>query len=205
MSMAAARSGAAGVRVNGVGNIMAVSKRLEIPIIGIEKLYSPSSRVYITPTYESVRRVCRAGADIVALDCTGRRRPMAASLAEILERAKHEYDGVIMADVATLAQGHRAAELGVHVVATTLYGYTEDTRGCEGPPLKLLQNLVRELDIPVILEGWVRTPSEVKRAFDLGAHAVVVGTAITGIEFLVEHFLIAVPRGKRRERRAYFD
>jgi N-acylglucosamine-6-phosphate 2-epimerase len=108
----------------------------------------------------------------------------------------------LMADVATLKDGIPAAELGADLVATTLYGYTDTTRKRHGPAFELLRDLVRQVKIPVVLEGWVRTPDEVRKAFDLGAYAVVVGTVITNIEWLVHRFVEATPRVQRRPRRS---
>ena len=64
-------------------------------------------------------------------------------------------------------------------VATTLYGYTAETAGMRGFSLSLLEELVRRIDIPVIVEGHINEPADVRRALDMGAHAVLVGSAIT--------------------------
>ena len=103
-----------------------------------------------------------------------------------------------MADVATAEEGLAAAELGADLVATTLHGYTRATSRCEGPAFDVLSQLVRQSRVPVILEGRVRSPADVRRAFDLGAYAVVVGTAITGVEWLVREFSAATMRSRQR-------
>jgi N-acylglucosamine-6-phosphate 2-epimerase len=201
LSLAAERSGAAAVRINGASNIREVRRRVRVPIIGIEKQPVADTPVYITPTFASLRRVLKSGADIVALDGTGRRRPGGQSLAEIIRRAKLELGATIMADVATVEEGLSAAELGADVVATTLHGYTRATGRCEEPAFDVLSQLVRQSRVPVILEGRLRSPADVRRAFELGAFAVVVGTAITGIEWLVREFAAATPCGRQRRRR----
>jgi N-acylglucosamine-6-phosphate 2-epimerase len=63
-------------------------------------------------------------------------------------------------------------------VATTLSGYTSDSPEREEPDLDLVKELV-ESSVPVVAEGHVRTPEQVRELFNGGAHAVVVGTAIT--------------------------
>jgi N-acylglucosamine-6-phosphate 2-epimerase len=103
-----------------------------------------------------------------------------------------------LADVATAEEGLAAAELGADLVATTLHGYTRATSRCEGPAFDVLSQLVRQSRVPVILEGRVRSPADVRRAFDLGAYAVVVGTAITGVEWLVREFSAATMRSRQR-------
>lgn len=190
----AEEQGASGVRIRGVRDIRVVRRAAHIPIIGIEKISDPDSDVYITPTIESVRRVYRAGAQIIAMDATERLRPRGQTLADIIAATKDSPDALLMADVATLQQGVEAARLGFDIVGTTLCGYTKETSHCTGPAIQLAKQLVREIDIPVILEGRVREPDQVRRAFDLGVYAVVVGTAITDFESLARRFIDACPR-----------
>jgi N-acylglucosamine-6-phosphate 2-epimerase len=199
LALAVQQQGAVGVRVNGSRNIGAVRKAVTIPIIGIEKRSLENFPVYITPTFASLRRVARAGADIVALDCTRRPRPKGQSLPEIIARARRESNAPLMADVATVSDGLQAADLGVDLIATTLYGYTEETLNARGPAFRLLRSLVRENRLPVVVEGRLHKPDDVKRAFDLGAFAVVVGAAITGVEWLVQRFAAATPRAERNQ------
>jgi N-acylglucosamine-6-phosphate 2-epimerase len=195
MAAVAEEQGAVAVRIRGVCDIRAVRRTVHIPVLGIEKINDPDSEVYITPTLESVRRVHRAGAQIIAMDATERPRPSGQPLAEIVAAAKANFDGLLMADVATLRQGVMAARLGFDMVGTTLCGYTADTKHCKGPAFDLARRLVQEVDIPVILEGRVHEPDHVRRAFDLGVHAVVVGTAITDFEWLSRRFIQACPNG----------
>ena len=203
LAAVAEEQGAVGVRIRGARNIRAVRRAVQIPVIGIEKINYPASDVYITPTMESVRRVQRAGAQIIAIDATERPRPHRQVLADTIKKAKGEFKALIMADVATLQQGLEAARLGVDLVGTTLCGYTEETQHCQGPALELAGSLVRELNIPVILEGRLHQPDQVRKAFDLGVHAVVVGTAITDIDWLIQRFISACPTsqaGKRKQK-----
>jgi N-acylglucosamine-6-phosphate 2-epimerase len=190
----AEEQGAVAVRIRGVRDIRAVLRTVHVPVLGIEKINDPDSEVYITPTLDSVRRVHRAGAQIIAMDATERPRPRGQPLAEIVAAAKANFEVLLMADVATLRQGVEAARLGFDMVGTTLCGYTEGTRHCKGPAFDLARRLVREVDIPVILEGRVHEPGHVRRAFDLGVHAVVVGTAITDFEWLSRRFIQACPK-----------
>lgn len=205
LAATAGEQGAVGVRIRGTGNIRAVRRAVNIPVIGIEKINDPDSEVYITPTLESVRRVYRAGAQIIALDATERPRPRHQSLAHIIEIAKANFDALIMADVATLQQGVEAARLGVDMVGTTLCGYTKETSHCKGPALDLARQLVRKIDIPVILEGRVHNPADVRKAFALGVYAVVVGTAITDVEWQARQYIMASPRGQRRSGKTHTE
>lgn len=59
------------------------------------------------------------------------------------------------------------------------------------PDLPLLRALVEKLDRPVLAEGRYGTPAAVRAALDAGAHAVVVGTAITDPFTLTRRFAAA--------------
>ncbi len=202
MAVTANEQGAVAVRIRGVPDIRSVCRVVHIPVLGIEKINDPESDVYITPTFESVQRVYRAGAQIIAMDATERPRPRHQSLASIVTAAKDNFDALLMADVATIRQGVEAQRLGFDMVGTTLCGYTEDTKQCSGPAFDLAGRLVREVDIPVILEGRVHEPEHVRKAFDLGVYAVVVGTAITDFEWLSRRFIEACPRAKSQKSEA---
>lgn len=189
----AEQNGAAGVRIDTPDNIAAVRSATTIPIFGIYKIISPGSDVYITPTFDAARTVASAGADVIAIDATGRIRLNDESIATIRERIRSELDLPAMADVATFDEGLRAAEdLGFDFVSTTLSGYTSETNGnLSRPDFTLIEQLSGKISVPVIAEGRLRSPDDVRRAFDCGAFAVVVGNAITGIDSLVRDFVAA--------------
>ena len=143
---------------------------------------------------EEVRAIEAAGADLVAVDGTARPRSAgaAATPAELIAqvRAAHP-DLPVMADVAELAEGVSAAAAGADIVATTLSGYTGPPPPPAGPDLVLVEALVASQPRPVIAEGRYATPEEVRAAFAAGAHAVVVGTAITDTLALARRFVAA--------------
>jgi N-acylglucosamine-6-phosphate 2-epimerase len=197
MALTAEQQGAVGVRLNSATHIAAVHKQLSIPIIGLEKVVAPGSDVYITPTFAVAERIAQSGAQIIALDATQRPRPNGETIDRLLARIRQELHRPVMADVATFAEGVRAAEMGADLLATTLCGYTQESAGTSLPAFALLEQLANHLRLPIICEGGVATPDEVRRAFDCGAFAVVVGTAITGITQLVKNFVAATPRGRK--------
>ncbi len=98
----------------------------------------------------------------------------------------------VMADIATFEEGLFAADCGVEIVATTLCGYTTESKGESLPAFNLLEKLAGRLRIPVICEGGVALPEQAREAFRCGAFAVVVGTAITGVDQLVRRFVTAI-------------
>ena len=79
VAQAAVVGGAAGIRVQGLDDIRAVAQ-MTVPVIGLWK--DGDADVFITPTLEHAKAVADAGADIVAIDGTRRRRPDGKSLAE---------------------------------------------------------------------------------------------------------------------------
>ena len=178
MAATAVRAGAVAVRVNGLDDIRAVrAANLGVPIIGLWK--DGEEGVYITPSLEHALAVASAGADIVALDATGRPRPDGLTLAETIAGVHSHTGALVMADVATCEEGRAAADAGADLVGTTLSGYTENTLHKEGADFDLIEQLAEALDLPVFAEGRIGTPDQAADALARGAWAVVVGGAIT--------------------------
>lgn len=175
MARAAVLGGAAGIRANGAADIAAIRAAVDVPILGISKSGDPDG-VYITPTFASAAPLVEAGAAVVGLDATERPRP--EPLSELVARIHGELGVPVLADVDSLAAGVAAAAAGADLVATTLSGYTGGPVPAE-PDVDLVRSLAVELDCPIVAEGRYWTPSDVSAAFDAGATAVVVGTAIT--------------------------
>ena len=186
MAQAAQEGGAVGVRIAGLEDLRAVRARVAVPIVGLVKREYPDFEPYITPTLDEVRAVMATGAEIVAFDATERRRPDGATTGAFIE-AIHSAGRLAMADCATAAQAAAAFRCGADMVATTLAGYTPDTQGRPLPALDLIGELA-QLPAFAVCEGGIRQPSQVRAAFDAGAAAVVVGTAITNVDWLVREF-----------------
>ncbi|MET7827005.1 N-acetylmannosamine-6-phosphate 2-epimerase [Streptomyces sp. NPDC005386] len=194
MAQAAVAGGARAVRVNGLADVGAVRRAVTVPVIGLWK--DGEEGVYITPTLDHARRVADAGADLVALDATGRPRPDGRTLAETIA-ALHELGIGVLADVSTHEEGLAAEAAGADAVATTLSGYTPHSAPAHGPDFALVTSLATALDVPLIAEGRIGTPEEAARVLALGAHAVVVGGAITRPTAITERFAAALPRAAR--------
>jgi len=194
LALTAEQCGAAGVRIDTPLHIDAARALCRIPIIGLHKQAHPGSAVYITPTASAAIEVIDAGAAIVAVDATARRRPHGERLEDLVALI-HDHGRLVMADVATDVEGLAAAALGADFLATTLSGYTDDSAGQPGPDFALIERLVAATGVPVVCEGRVRTPLDVRQAFIAGAHAVVVGAAITAVDQFVRSFADATPAG----------
>jgi N-acylglucosamine-6-phosphate 2-epimerase len=190
MARAAQDNGAAAVRIQGVRNLEAVRKRVEIPIVGIIKRQYEGYEPYITPTLHDVREVLGCGAEIVAFDATGRAHPEDAQVGELVA-AVHNGGALAMADCALAEDGVCAQAAGADILATTLCGYTKETRGMPLPALDVVRAFA-QLDCFVICEGGIHAPEGGAAALAAGADAVVVGTAITNTEWLVSQYKAAL-------------
>jgi N-acylglucosamine-6-phosphate 2-epimerase len=191
LAISTLRGGAGGLRANGVDAIVAMRVETTLPIIGIQKRYR-GQEVYITPDFVSAEAISKAGADVIALDCTDRRLSEAEPWPGLIERIHLTLGKPVMADIATVDDAIAAARAGADAVATTLFGYTPETSQPHGVSWKLIEDLVRCLAVPVVVEGHITRPEEARRAFDLGAFAVVVGSAITRPQSITARFVEAI-------------
>lgn len=188
MAEASLNNGAIGVRLESPEHIGAVRARCpHALIVGLWKRTFQDSPVYITPGWEEIRAVWAAGADVIALDATDRQRPEGQTLKDLVQRARDQLGAPLMADVDSLEAGLRAAELGCNWVGTTLYGYTEISANVRPPAWELLRPLRQGLpaEVTLICEGGISGVDQARRALSDGADAVVVGTAITGVDLQV--------------------
>ena len=193
MAQAAEAGGARGIRANGEADVAAIRAVTKLPIIGIAKVWNDRFSVYITPGFEQAAQVARAGADIVGIDATPRPRN-GEPVDRLIGRIRSELGREVFADIATLEEGRAACAAGATYVATTLAGYTEETaaRKTDGPDLELLSALVAEVPVPIVAEGRFDSPELVAEAFRRGAHAVVVGTAVTNPREITKKFVQAI-------------
>ncbi len=192
IAQAAVNQGAVGVRIDTPAHISAVRQQVKAPIFGLWKQQLPGYEVYITPQFHHAAAIAQAGADIIAIDATLRNRPEGETVASLIARIHSELGKPVMADVDTLEAAIAAEAAGADLVATTLYGYTAQTNHLSPPGFELLTELVEQLDIPAICEGGISSPDLARHTLDLGAYAVVVGTAITGIDYQVKAYQQAI-------------
>ena len=180
MAYAAMLGGAVGIRANTIVDILAIRERVDLPIIGIIKEEYPDSDVYITPTMKEVDALVEIGCDIIATDATNRTRPDGKSFEEFFKEVRAKYpDQLFMADTSCFEEGKLAAELGFDLIGTTMAGYTPYTKGRKLPDCELIERYSNELDKPIIAEGGIWCPDDLKAVYKAGAFSAVCGTAIT--------------------------
>ncbi|WEX07278.1 putative N-acetylmannosamine-6-phosphate 2-epimerase [Chelativorans sp. AA-79] len=182
-ALAALAGGAQGLRIESPDYVRAVRAATDRPIIGLVKRDLDDFPIRITPWIEDVDTLAKAGADIIAYDATLRERPVAA--ADLIRRI-HAHGRAAMADCATIEDARAALAGGADIVGSTLSGYTGGPEPTE-PDLVLVREM-RALTPNVIAEGCIRLPRDARQALAAGAHAVVVGSAITRPEHITSWF-----------------
>lgn len=195
LARAAMEGGAVGIRANSKKDIIAIKQEVSLPMIGIVKRDYKDSEVFITATKKEIDELLESGCEMIAMDSTKRNRPQGETLSELVEYCRGKNSSIqLMADISTLEEAEFAQQLGFDCVSTTLHGYTSYTAGTKlyNNDFEFLRAVIREIDIPVIAEGNVRTPEMFKRCLELGAASVVVGGAITRPKEITARFLDAL-------------
>lgn len=193
-------AGASALRLAGVRDIRNIKAMFpKVTVIGITKPEKIPENfkelVYITPTIEDCKKVIEAGADIVAFDGTIRPRPNNENLKDLIEFVKSN-NKLAMADISTFDEAKNAYLLGCDIVSTTLSGYTKETENNPDiPDFELVQKIKNEFDIFTILEGKIWEQNDVTCAFNCGADAVVIGSAITRPQLIYKRFLQGIKEG----------
>lgn len=196
MAYAAMLGGAVGIRANTIVDITEIKKTVSLPVIGIIKEVYGDCDVYISPTMKEIDALIECGVSIIATDATDsarRPRPDGRTLDDFFAEVREKYpDQLFMADCSSYEEGMHAAEIGFDLVGTTMNGYTEYTKGVELPNIELMGRLSRDCGKPVIAEGGIWTPEQLKAALDAGVWAAVIGGAITRPMEITKRFVAAI-------------
>ncbi|KGT87419.1 N-acetylmannosamine-6-phosphate 2-epimerase [Enterobacter cancerogenus] len=195
MALAAKQGGASAIRANSLIDVEQIMQTVDLPIIAIIKRDYPGSDVYITATLKEVDELMVANPAMIALDATQHQRPGELQLPQLVAGIRQRYPQLLlMADIATVDEALLADELGFDCVGTTLHGYTAETRGkyLAANDFHFLREVLTAVKAPVIAEGNVETPEMAAQCLKLGAHAVVVGGAITRPQQITQRFVNAI-------------
>lgn len=188
MALAAQQGGASGIRAQGVEDILEIMNVVDLPVIGIIKRNYDDSSIYITPTKKEVNELLQTKCQMIAIDATNRKRPNDETIQDLLDLI-HQGGRLAMADISTYEEAMNAEKLGFDVISTTLCGYTSYSTNYEGPNLELIGQLVQDLHIPVIAEGKINNPEDLKAVLNAGAFSAVVGGAITRPQLITKKFV----------------
>lgn len=198
MALAAKQGGAVGIRAESKPDIIAIKKEVDLPVVGIVKRDYPNSEVFITATKQEVDELIESGCEMIAMDATRRERPNGEKLADLVSYVKEYHPKIqLMADISSLEDALEAVRLGFDCVSTTLYGYTNETKGCKlyENDFEFIKIILKNVSIPVIAEGNIITPEMAGMVLDLGAYSVVVGGAITRPQQITSRFVEEIKRG----------
>ena len=195
MALAAKQAGAVAIRAQGVEDIEEIKNVTGLPVVGIVKRNYNDSDIYITATAQEVRELLDVNCEMIALDATLRPRPHGEKLEDLLDLI-HQGGALAMADCSTFEEAHHAQQIGFDCVSTTLAGYTPYSKNVDGPNYDFIKQLVDELTIPVIAEGKIHDPNQLKTVMDLGVHSAVVGGAITRPLEIATRFMNAIKEEK---------
>ena len=182
MARAAKQAGTPAIRTSSIRDVIAIKEETGLPVIGLVKIQYPGYEGYITPTMKEVDDLVAAGSDVVALDCTLRKRGDGITVNEFIAQIKEKYpDIILMADISNYEEGINAWKCGVDIVGTTMSGYTDYTS---------------KKDSPIIGEGKIHYPDQAVKALQTGVWAIVVGGAITRPLEIAQRFQKAIEAGK---------
>lgn len=194
MMKSVVNGGAGALRVAGARDVRNAKNLFNVPVIGLTKPEQIPKNwkeiVYITPNIKDALELIEAGADIIATDGTQRKRPNGESLKDLIKFI-HINKKLAMADISTVEEGLKAKKAGADILSTTLAGYTMESLNSpsDEPDFELLKQLVEQTNMPVVLEGRIWEPQQVNKAFELGAHCVVIGSAITRPQLITKRFV----------------
>lgn len=193
---AAEMGGAKGIRSEGKEKIKAIKAATQLPVIGLLKSMFADGTVCITGSFNEVEQLIAAGCDIVAIDGTLREREGYTG-PEFIRKVKKRYGCLVLADIATCAEAQACEQAGADAVSTTLNGYTPETLSDENEPnFEVLDEVVKSLAIPVFAEGRYNTPADARKAMEIGAYGVIVGSAITRPRVITSWFVNAIENTK---------
>lgn len=187
--------GASGIRSCGVEKIKAILDITDLPVIGLTKGKFPDGTVCITGNFADVDALVRIGTPIIAVDGSFREREGFQDGPQYITELRRRYPSqIFMADISTVEEALACRKAGADCVSTTLAGYTPGTKDQAeaGPSFKVLEECVAECDCPVFAEGRYNTPADAAAAIARGAHAVVIGSAITRPHLITQWFVKAI-------------
>lgn len=194
---AAEMGGACGIRSEGIEKTKKILETVKLPVVGLIKSQFEDGFVKITGSFKDVEALLQIGCHIIAIDGTFRKREGLKG-PDFISEVKKRFDCVIMADCSTIEDLVACANSGADCVSTTLAGYTPETKNLPKniPDYNLVLEGVKRTSIPLIAEGRINSPEAAAKMLELGAWAVVVGTAITRPRVVVMQYVEAMKNVK---------
>ena len=194
--------GAVAVRINGPEDVRAVKALVDVPVIGLHKLAQPrGARRARRPRHaDAVNLVERAPTS----SQSKRPEKHLTTLLSLIRQIRTELGVPVMADEVDVDEGLLAGDAGAELIGTTLVGllrHTAPTITKPGPTSGRLGDLSAKV-WRTVAEGRYATVHYVEAAFNAGAFAVVVGTAITDPVAIMPPVARVAPRATTTRRHA---
>lgn len=189
LAVAAAEGGAVAVKVDGPAAVRAVKAVLpDFTVLAVNIDDSHGGVVRITPTLAHARAIVDAGADVLELEADAEKRRRIGQDLFDLVASFAELGLPVKAGVGLAEDAVTAVRAGASYVSSSTSGYTPEVAKLKLPDLGLVSALVGAVQVPVIAERGYAEPQEVQAAFQAGALAVVVGSAIVDPVWLTRRF-----------------
>lgn len=191
----AVAGGAVGIRSEGIEKTKMILESINVPVIGLIKSKFNDGSVRITGSFSDVDDLSAISCSIITIDGTFRKRDGLTG-PEFIHRIKSEFDVLIMADIAKEDEAIECEQAGADLISTTLNGYTPETETDKiiSPNFELVKALTKKIKKPVIAEGRINSPEAANKMIELGAYAVVVGTAITRPHIITSWYVDALKK-----------
>lgn len=192
LALAAQAGGAVAVKVDGPDAVRAVKRAVPgLTVLAVSIDGSHGGVVRITPTLAHASALVAAGADVVELEAdSAARRQDGQDLAELVASFV-ALGRPVKAGVPGIEDARTAVRAGAAIVSSSTMGYPAKADTGPLPDLGLVETLVAGAGVPVVAERGYSTPNEARAAMELGAHAVVVGSAIVDPVWLTTRFTAA--------------
>lgn len=187
---AAEMGGAGAIRSEGIAKTSMILKKVNIPVIGLIKTKFPDKSVCITRNISEVESLVQIGCKIISIDGTFRKKNHLSG-PDFISFIKERFECSVIADIATYQEALESHFAGADYIATTLSGYTPDTRknANQKPDFELVKTLVLNKIPRIIAEGRIKNYEQGKKMILSGAWAIVIGTAITRPRLVIQNIV----------------
>ena len=191
MAESVIQGGAEFLRISQYDHIKSIKNKFKnIPSIGLIKKIYKNSEVFITPTKIEIDKLLSLNIECIALDGTTRKRPC-DNLEELVNYIRIKNPEIaIMTDCSNIEDVVYCNKLKVDLIGTTLRGYTKDTinKSNIDENYSFVKECLNVGEIPIIAEGGIWEPFQVRELLEIGCHSVV-GSAITRPKEITRKFM----------------
>lgn len=194
-AISAEQNGASAIRSEGIEKTKKIISAVNLPVVGLIKSKFDDGTVCITRSEKDIEDLLKINCMIIAVDGTARKKNNLSG-PEFIHTIKKKYPAIVWADLSHESEAAPCIEAGADIVSSTLNGYTPQTLNDKkySPNFSIVDKMLKTSSVPVIAEGRINTPEDAAKMIQLGAWAVVVGTAITRPGIITSWFYDAIKK-----------